>query len=189
MGCLVYLRFTVRVPASSRKHHPPVLKPNIIYHCKLIIGNRLLKRPEEIICRSHKQRTVLNRIFFISAQWRVGIFLCDAVKPFNESLYPGWYRPEIQWWGKDDTVRLFYFGDNIVKCVFLHTWFPIPAGITAKTPFNFILYQRNGLNRMPAFFRPPLQNGWQAVPYSLLACRLPVPLELSSLLFLQIDII
>lgn len=112
VGCLVYLRFTVRIPASACKHHPPVPESDIIYHCKLIIGNRLLKCPKEIVSRSHEQCTVPNRIFFISAKRRVGIFLCDTVKPFNESLYPGGYRPEIQRRGKDDTVRSFYFGKD-----------------------------------------------------------------------------
>ena len=55
-------------PPSPGKQHPLIRKPDIIYHCKLIIRNRLLKCPEEIVCRSHQQGTVLNRVFFIPAK-------------------------------------------------------------------------------------------------------------------------
>lgn len=46
----------------------------------------MLKRPKKVIRRGHKQGAILNRIAFITAQGRMGIFLCDAIEALDKSL-------------------------------------------------------------------------------------------------------
>ena len=47
------------------------------------------------------------------------------------------------------------FWYQLVKGVLLNAGFPVAAGIAAKAPFYFILYQGNHLYLMPRFFGPP----------------------------------
>ena len=95
MSGFANLRLSVCIAAASGKKHAFILESDIIYNRKLIVGYRLLKSPKEIICRSHQQRAVFCRVFFVSAQRRVVIFLRDTVKPFKKGFYPRGQGPEV----------------------------------------------------------------------------------------------
>lgn len=77
----IYLRSAIRIATTSGKEHPFIMEAYVIDQCKLTIGNRLFKRPEKVVCRSHKQSTVLDWIPLIPSKWRSSIFLSNTAEP------------------------------------------------------------------------------------------------------------
>mgnify|MGYP006924226556 CR=1 FL=1 len=136
MGSFLDSRLSVGVAAPAGQKHPLVMKSDVMHQCELIIGNRLLKRPEEIIRRRHQKRAVLHRILLISPKRRVRIFLRNTVKPFDKCFDSGRECPEIQRGSKYDAIRRLDFWYQLVKGVLLNAGFPVAAGIAAKAPFT-----------------------------------------------------
>ena len=89
MRSLVDLRLSVGITAAASQQHPPVVEADVVDDGKPVIGYRLLKGPEEVVRRRHQQGAVLHGILLVASQRRVGIFLRDAVEPFDKRLDPG----------------------------------------------------------------------------------------------------
>lgn len=62
------------------------MESDVVDKGKLIVRNRLLKCPEEIVSGGHQQGAVFGGVFLIPSQRRVGIFLCDAIKALDQRL-------------------------------------------------------------------------------------------------------
>lgn len=167
MVCLINLRFAIGISASSCKHHSFIVKANVVYKCKLIIGNCLLKCPKEIVSRCHQQCTILNGILLVPPKCWIRIFLCNTVKSFNKCLNSGRYRPKIKRRCKNNTVCLFDFGHKAIESILLNTRLPIPACIAAKTAFDFILYKRNDFHLMADFLRTFVKSIYQLCSVAL----------------------
>lgn len=115
----VYLRFSVCGSTAACQKHSFVMKSDIVDNCKFVIRNRLFVCPEQVVCRSHKKRRIFHRVFFVSTQWGIGIFLGDAVKSLDKCFQLRRYRPEQQRGSKYNQVCCFYFGYQPPKFLIL----------------------------------------------------------------------
>ena len=99
---LVNLRFSICGAASACEEHPFVVKSDVMNDCKPVVGYHLLIGPEIVVCGGHKQGRVFDGIFLVPAQGWMGIFLRNAIEPFNECFDLGGQRPEQKWGSESD---------------------------------------------------------------------------------------
>ncbi len=78
------LRWSVCVSAATGQQHALVVEADVVYERELIVGDCLLKCPEEVIRGSHQQGAVLYRVLLIPPEGRNRIFLSDAVETLYE---------------------------------------------------------------------------------------------------------
>ena len=149
----------VGVSAAARQQHTSIVKSDVVHHGELIVGLRLLKRPEEIIRRRHEQGAVPHRVLFVLVQRRSGVFLRNAVEPFNEGFDTGGESPEIQGRSKHNTIRCLDFGDKVVESVLLDTGFAVAAGVTAQAALHFVFEEGDHFHRVACGLGPLRKRG------------------------------
>ena len=145
------VRCAVSIAATTSQNHTLVMEADIVDDSEFVIGNGLLECPEEIIGRGHQQGTVVNRIAFISAKRRIGIFLGNTIEPLDKRFDGCGKGPEVKRRSKHNAVCGFDLRNQIIERILLHTRFAVATGIATKTSVYFCFIQRNNFNRVSGF--------------------------------------